>query len=141
MKILKKSLFIFAIILFASNSYAGRTNFLINHADKIGLYFFYDAACEYCHMQLPIVEQLHKAYGISVLIISENGCPTAKDLPCSDHPELFTKFHVIYHPVIIMVYRGQSGKPIFHQIGIGLTDFNTLTSRIYYYTKHRQGGN
>jgi len=137
---LRKFLFIFTIMLFTVNSYAGQADFLRKHADRIGLYFFYDADCEYCHMQLPIVERLKRIYGISALIVSENGCPVTKDIQCSNHPELFTKFHVIYHPVIIMVYRSRSGKPIFHQIGIGLTDFNTLSSRIYYYARH-QGGN
>ncbi len=141
MRILRKSLFVFIIILFAVNSYADQADFLRNHADRIGLYFFYDNDCEYCHMQLPIVKQLKEIYGISTLIISENGCPVTKYLQCSTDPGLFAKFNVIYYPVIIMVYRSHSGKPLFHQIGIGVTNFNTLSSRIYYYAKHHQGGN
>lgn len=134
------TILLFATPVFAGHSvnYSNKAQFLQNNAYRIGTYVFIDGSCIYCRMQSAIMVNLLKTYGIHSLLISSNYCPSVLKTPCTVNTYLYHKFHITYHPVIIMIYRQDNNKPIFHQIGIGVTKLNTLTNRMYYYANQFQ---
>ncbi len=132
-------LLLFAVIpAYAKNFNNQKTQFLRNNAYRIGTYVFVDGNCIYCRMQSVIMNNLLHDYGIHTLLVSENYCPSLFKLPCVINLSLFHQFHIIYHPVIIMIYKRNNGKPVFHQVGLGVTKLGKLTNRIYYYAKQYQ---
>lgn len=65
----------FASLQVRQTQYEDQDRIMRSLAATHGILFFYRSDCEYCHMQLPILQLLHAKYGIEILGIALDGKP------------------------------------------------------------------
>ena len=103
-------------------------------SNRAGLYFFVSGACPYCKEQAKIVHWFSADYGWNVISVARDFC-TPEYPNCMVNPDLFTVFRATYTPSLFLIYRRSDNKPAIFPVGNGLTDYQTLKSRIFYYLK------
>ena len=65
----------FASLQVRQAQYEDQDRIMRSLAATHGILFFYRSDCEYCHMQLPVLQLLHAKYGIEILGIALDGKP------------------------------------------------------------------
>lgn len=110
--------------------------FIKEHSRNMGLMAFIKNGCPYCMRQIPVLAWFKADYGIDILLVSMNGCPeNTMGLPCTNNPQAFYTYRIGYEPTIILVVRGRNNRPAFFPIGVGLTNGERISKRIYYYAR------
>ena len=114
-------------------SAAEKKIYIKRHLNHIGLFFFFSGADNYSLKQVPIINWILNDYGITIIGVSDNSCPSNLDTKCMVNPAAFTTYKVKSVPEIIMIYRKKDGSPVLQIIGSGLTPESTIISRIFFY--------
>lgn len=107
--------------------------FIKKHLNSIGLFFFFSVSDKYSLKQVPIINWILNDYGITIIGVSDNSCPSNLDTKCMVNPAAFKAYKVKSVPEIIMIYRKKDGSPVLQIIGSGLTPESTIVSRIFFY--------
>lgn len=111
-------------------------DFIKEHSRNMGLLVFIKNGCPYCMKQIPVLTWFKADYGIDILLVSMNGCPeNTMGLPCTNDPQAFYTYRIEYEPTIILVVRGRNNRPAFFPIGVGMTNGERISKRIYYYAR------
>ncbi|MDD2878575.1 MAG: conjugal transfer protein TraF [Acidiphilium sp.] len=74
---------------------------------KVGIWFFFKSDCPYCKLELPLVNQLVRTYGLSAVYISMNGKRLAKiprdQIVMVDHGQA-KRLGLVETPAVVMVW-------------------------------------
>lgn len=104
-------------------------NYIRDHSEHIGLYYFFSAYCPYCREESPIIQEFADEYGVNVLGISKDEC-AGEVSNCVVRPDLFDKFGISETPTIVLVYKNGS-EVKFVPVGSGLTSETQLRDRVF----------
>ena len=88
--------------------------------EKAGLVMFYKEGCPYCEEEKNIFDMLHSDYGFEYEMVSINQQPTMAE-----------KFQVSVVPDMFLVFKSETGEPIWRRIGIGLHTKPEMVDIIY----------
>ncbi|MHB1546794.1 MAG: conjugal transfer protein TraF [bacterium] len=107
-------------------------DFIANNSDRLGVFYFINNNQT---AQNHIDNWLKRDYGISIIAIAKNHCPSGLNFQCGVSPNIFKSFNITYAPTNLLVYRGRHNNPHYQVIGSGLTDENAMAFRIYKFIK------
>ena len=97
--------------------------------DKFGLIYFFSSKCKFCEMQSPLVEKLHRDYGIPLRGVSIDGGLIPYDFPQVVNPELAKELGISQVPTIVMVIE-REGKAEFEFLALGFTPLDQIKTNI-----------
>ena len=107
-------------------------------SDKAGLVVFVDGNCRFCAMQIPIIDSLHKSYGIEYLVVSTDGTtPKNYKGPIQKDNGLFQKLGLKLTPSIVLVpnptgYKNGNDTNKYLVVSQGFYALDDMTKQIAY---------
>ncbi len=97
--------------------------------DKFGLIYFFSSRCKFCKLQSPLIEKLHKDFGIPVRGVSVDGGFIPENIPQVVNPELARRFGITSVPALVGVI-DEEGEPEIYFLAVGFTPLDQLQTQI-----------
>ena len=97
--------------------------------DKFGLIYFFSSQCRFCRLQSPLIEKLHRDFGISVRGVSVDGGLIPEDIPQVANPGLARRFGITSVPAVVAVI-DREGEPEIYFLAVGFTPLDQLQAQI-----------
>jgi len=97
--------------------------------DKFGLIYFFSSQCRFCKLQSPLIEKLHRDFGISVRGVSVDGGLIPEDIPQVVNPDLARRFGITNVPAVVAVI-DRAGQPEIYFLAVGFAPLDQLQTQI-----------